>query len=143
MSTGTGRGLQTPRVSRGLAVGDLDDDGDPDVVLSNMDAPPALLENRQRTGHHWIAFRVTAPAGNRFAIGARVTITSGGKTQTREIRSGGSYLSQSDLRPLFGLGDAAGPVSVEVRMPGGARWSWQDLAVDRLHTLELTGTGRR
>ena len=143
VSTGTGRGLQTPRVSRGLAVGDLDDDGDPDVVLSNMDAPPALLENRQRTGRHWIAFRFTAPAGNRLAIGATVTITAGGRTQTREVRSGGSYLSQSDLRPLFGLGDAAGPVSVEVRMPGGARWSWQDLAVDRLHTLELTGTGRR
>jgi enediyne biosynthesis protein E4 len=143
VSSGTGTGLQTPRVSRGLAVGDLDDDGDPDVVLSNMDAPPALLENRQRTGHHWIAFRLAAPAGNRLAIGATVTITSGGKTQTREVRSGGSYLSQSDLRPLFGLGDAAGPVSVEVRMPGGARWSWQDLPVDRLHTLELTGTGSR
>ncbi len=141
VSAGTGRGLQTPRVSRGLAVGDLDDDGDPDVVLSNMDAPPALLENRQRTGRHWIAFRLSAPAGNRLAIGATVTVTSGGRTQTREVRSGGSYLSQSDLRPLFGLGDAAGPVSVEVRMPGGARWSWQDLPVDRLHTLELTGTG--
>ena len=95
VSAGTGRGLQTPRVSRGLAVGDLDDDGDPDVVLSNMDAPPALLENRQRTGRHWIAFRVTAPAGNRLAIGATVTITAGGRTQTREVRSGGSYLSQS------------------------------------------------
>ena len=59
----------------------------------------------------------------------------------REVRSGGSYLSQCDLRPLFGLGDAAGPVAVEVRMPGGARWSWQDLPVDRLHMLELTGTG--
>ena len=143
VSAGTGGGLQTPRVSRGLAVGDLDDDGDPDVVLSNMDAPPALLENRQRTGHHWIAFRLRAPSGNRLGVGASVTVTSGGKTQTREVRSGGSYLSQSDLRPLFGLGDATGPVSVEVRMPGGARWSWQDLPVDRLHTLELTGTGRR
>jgi hypothetical protein len=138
-----GPGLQTPRVSRGLAVGDLDDDGDPDLVLSNMDAPPALLENRQRTGRHWIAFRLAAPAGNRLAIGATVTITSAGTRQTREVRSGGSYLSQSDLRPLFGLGDAAGPVSVEVRMPGGARWSWQDLPVDRLHVLELTGTGSR
>jgi hypothetical protein len=143
VSTGTGTGLQTPRVSRGLAVGDLDDDGDPDVVLANMDAAPALLENRQRTGRHWIAFRLAAPAGNRLAIGATVTITSAGRTQIREVRSGGSYLSQSDLRPLFGLGDAAGPVSVEVRMPGGARWSWQDLPVDRLHVLELTGTGRR
>ena len=63
VSAGTGRGLQTPRVSRGLAVGDLDDDGDPDVVLSNMDAPPALLENRQRTGRHWIAFRLTRAGG--------------------------------------------------------------------------------
>ncbi|MEO5823043.1 MAG: CRTAC1 family protein, partial [Vicinamibacteraceae bacterium] len=143
VSAGSGHGLQTPRVSRGLAVGDLDDDGDPDVVLSNMDAPPALLENGQRTGHHWIAFRVTAPGGNRLAIGATVTVTSGGKTQTREVRSGGSYLSQSDLRPLFGLGEAAAPVAVEVRMPGGARWSWQDLPVDRLHVLELTGTGSR
>jgi len=126
-----------------LAVGDLDDDGDPDLALSNMDAAPALLENRQRTGHHWIAFRLIAPAGNRLAIGATVTITSGGRTQTREVRSGGSYLSQSDLRPLFGLGDAAGPVSVAVRMPGGLRWSWHDLAVDRLHVLELTGSGSR
>ncbi len=142
VSAGAGQGLQTPRVSRGLAVGDLDDDGDPDLVLSNMDAAPALLENRQRTGHHWIAFRLAAPAGNRFAIGATVTVTSAGTRQTREVRSGGSYLSQSDLRPLFGLGDAAGPVSVEVRMPGGARWSWQDLPVDRRHVLELTGTGR-
>jgi hypothetical protein len=143
VSAGTGLGLQTPRVSRGLAVGDLDDDGDPDVVFSNMDAPPALLENRQQTGHHWIAFRLAAPAGNQLAIGATVTITAGGTRQTREVRSGGSYLSQSDLRPLFGLGAAAGPVSVEVRMPGGARWSWQDLPVDRLHVLELTGTGSR
>jgi enediyne biosynthesis protein E4 len=143
VSAGTGKGLQTPRVSRGLAVGDLDDDGDPDVVLSNMDAAPALLENRQRTGRHWIAFRLSAPAGNRFAVGATVRVTSGGRTQMREVRSGGSYLSQSDLRPLFGLGDATGPVAVEVRMPGGARWSWQDLPVDRLHVLELTGTGSR
>jgi hypothetical protein len=143
VSAGAGRALQTPRVSRGLAVGDLDDDGDPDLVLSNMDAAPALLENRQRTGRHWVAFRLAAPSGNRLGIGATVSVKSGGRTQTREVRSGGSYLSQSDLRPLFGLGDAAGPVSVEVRMPGGARWSWQDLAVDRLHVLELTGTGSR
>jgi len=108
-----------------------------------MDAAPALLENRQRTGHHWIAFRLAAPVGNRFAIGATVTVTSAGRRQLREVRSGGSYLSQSDLRPLFGLGDAAAPVSVEVRMPGGARWSWQDLPADRLHVLELTGTGSR
>jgi hypothetical protein len=56
----------------------------------------------------------------------------------REIRSGGSYLSQSDLRTYFGLGDYAGSVAVEVRMPGGRRWRWQGLAGDRLHVLELS-----
>jgi hypothetical protein len=137
VSKKAGAGLQVARVGRGTAVGDLDNDGDPDLVVSNMDDAPMLLDNRQQTGRHWIAFRVTAPARNRFAIGAKVTIDAGGRKQFREIRSGGSYLSQSDLRPSFGLGDYSGPVTVEVRMPGGRRWSWKDLAVDRTHTLEL------
>jgi enediyne biosynthesis protein E4 len=143
VSATAGGGLRIARVGRGLAVGDLDDDGDPDLVVSNMDAPPSLLENRQRTGRHWVAFRLSAPAGNRLAIGATVTIESNGRRQIREVRSGGSYLSQGDLRPLFGLGESTAPVSVEVRMPGGARWSWKDLPVDRLHRLELTGTGSK
>src|SRR4029453_270060 len=62
-----GGGLQIARVGRGLAVGDLDDDGDPDLVVSNMDDAPTLLENKQRTGHHWIGVRVVSPTGNRFA----------------------------------------------------------------------------
>jgi hypothetical protein len=140
VSAGAGSGLQVARVSRGLAVGDLDDDGDPDVVVSNMDDAPTILENRQRTGNHWVAVRVVSPTGNRFAIGAKVTIDAGGSKQLREIRSGGSYLSQSDLRQYFGLGDYGGPVAVEVRMPGGNRWRWQGLPIDRLHVLELSET---
>jgi hypothetical protein len=133
-----GPALQQPRVSRGLAVGDLDDDGDLDVVLSNMDAPPTVLENRQRLGNRWVAFRLVHPGANRFAIGAKVTIEAGGRRQSREVRSGGSYLSQSDLRPHFGLGAHEGPVQVEVRMPGGRTWRWSGLASNRLHVLELT-----
>ena len=130
------------RVGRGLAVGDLDDDGDPDLVVSNMDDAPTLLENRQRTGHHWVAFRVVSPRGNRFAIGAKVTVDAGGAKQFREVRSGGSYLSQGDLRAYFGLGGHPGPVDVEVRMPGGRRWRWRGLATGRLHVLELEDAGR-
>ena len=138
VSPRAGAGLQVARVGRGLAVGDLDDDGDPDLVVSNMDDAPTLLENRQRTGHHWVAFRVAGPTGNRFAIGAKVTVEAAGKKQMREIRSGGTYLSQSDLRAYFGLSDHSGPVAVEVRMPGGRRWQWPALTGDRLHVLELS-----
>jgi hypothetical protein len=62
--------------------------------------------------------------------------------QIREIRSGGSFLSQNDLRASFGLGDYGGPVDVEIRMPGGRRWQWKQLPVDRLHVLTLSEPSR-
>jgi hypothetical protein len=141
VSERAGSGLQIARVGRGLAVGDLDNDGDLDLVVNNMDDAPTLLENRQKTGHHWIGIQPVAPAGNRFAIGAKVTVSAGGRTQMREIRSGGSFLSQNDLRAFFGLGDNATPVDVEVRMPGGHRWSWKQLPVDRFHVVTLSSSG--
>ena len=137
-----GRGLQVRKSSRGLAVGDLDDDGDLDVVVTNVDDVPTVLENRQSTGNHWVAFRVESPGKNHFAIGARVTVEAGGTRQIREIRSGGSYLSQSDLRASFGLASWTGPVNVEVRMPGGSRWRWRSLLSDRLHVLTLSEANR-
>ncbi len=102
-----------------------------------------MLENKQATGNHWAAFRLDQPTGNRFAVGARVTLTAAGRRQVREVRSGGSYLSQNDLRPHFGLGAYAGPLEVEVRMPGGRRWTWSGLAADRLHVLTLDPKTRR
>ena len=113
VSDRAGAGLQLAAVGRGLAIGDLDNDGDVDIIVNNMDAPPTLLENRQQTKHHWLAIRAAAPAGNRFAIGAKVTVNGGGTKQMREIRSGGSFLSQNDLRAFFGLGDYTGP------------WTWR------------------
>jgi hypothetical protein len=138
VSDRAGPGLQLAAVGRGLAVGDLDNDGDVDIVVNNMDAAPTLLENRQQTTHHWLAVRPAAPAGNRFAIGAKITVTGGGTTQMREVRSGGSFLSQNDLRAYFGLGDYAGPVDVEIRMPGGRRWEWKQIPGDRVHLLSLS-----
>ena len=136
VSATAGGGLQRAWSSRGLAVGDLDDDGDLDLVLSNVDDVPTVLENRQRTGHHWVGFQLKKEGTNPFAIGARVTLEAAGRRQIREVRSGGSYLSQNDLRAHFGLGDDAGPVDVEVRL-GQARWSFKALPVDRYQLLTL------
>jgi hypothetical protein len=137
VSDTAGKGLQVQKSSRGLAVGDLDNDGDLDLVISNMDDVLTVLENRQQTGHHWVGVQIKRAAENRFGIGARVTITGGGVTQQREIRSGGSYLSQSTLIAHFGLSSFAGPIDVEVRMPGGAVSRWRGQPVDRVLTLEV------
>ena len=84
------------------------------------------------------ALQLAAPTGNRLAIGAKVTVTAAGRRFVREVRSGSSFMSQGDLRLHVGLGAHAAPVDVEVRMPGGDRWAWRGLAVDRLHALELS-----
>jgi hypothetical protein len=136
VSATAGGGLQRAWSSRGLAAGDLDNDGDLDLVMSNIDDVPTVLENRQRTGHHWVGFQVKKDGTNAFAIGARVRVDAGGRRQVREVRSGGSYLSQNDLRAHFGLGDYAGPVDVEVRL-GQAVWRWKALPTDRYQTLSL------
>jgi len=137
VSATAGSGLQVAKSSRGLAVGDLDNDGDLDLIVTNMDETPTLLRNQQRTGNHWVEVQLDQAGGNRFCIGARVTIRGNGTPQVREIRSGGGYLSQSDLRAHFGLGSHGGPVDVEARMPGGGVWRWSNQPTDRVLKLTL------
>lgn len=141
VSARAGRGLVMLKCSRGVVAGDLDNDGDPDLVVSAMDEPPTLLENTQRTGNHWLGVDLRQRSGNRFAIGARVTVTADGRRQIREVRSGGGYLSQSDLRPLFGLGQSTAPVTVDVRL-GQVRWRFTGIAPDRFVTLDLDDAHR-
>jgi hypothetical protein len=141
VSATAGRGLAVQKCSRAVAVGDLDNDGDPDLVVSAMDEPPTLLENTQRTGQHWLGIDLRKRSGNRFAIGARVTVEGDGRRQVREVRSGGGYLSQNDLRALFGLGASGAPVTVDVRL-GPATWRWTGVAPDRHVTLDLDDAHR-
>ena len=135
-----GAALQQPRVSRGLAVADLDNDGNVDVIVGDLDGAPMILHNAGISGRHWVSFELAGTKSNRLAIGARITLTSGGMTQTDEIRSGGSYLSQNDLRVHFGLGSAAKIDSLQVRWPSGHVDSISSLPADHFYAI-LEGAG--
>jgi len=119
LSRSVGPGLQLMRSGRGVAVGDLDNDGEVDIVVNNQNDPPTLLLNRSRTRNNSLSIRTIGIKSNRDGIGAQVTVVVGGHRQMEEVRSGGSYLSQNDLRVHFGLGKAARADRVEIRWPSG------------------------
>ncbi len=140
-STEAGPALEEKRASRGLAVGDLFNDGNMDVVVGDIDGAPMVLRNRGVPGRHWVSFELAGgPKSNRLAINARLKLTAGGVTQTDEIHSGGSYLSQNDLRVHFGLGAATKIDSVEIRWPSGKVETLTNLAADKFYSV-LEGQG--
>ncbi len=120
---------------RGAAFGDIFNTGNIDVVLLNVGEPPSLLLNTNQDGYHRVLFRLVGTKSNRAAIGARVTIRSGGVQQFSEVRGGGSYLSQNDLRLHFGLGAAAKMESVEIRWPNGNVEALRDVGGDYIYTI--------
>ena len=127
-STAWGGGLTQPMASRGAAAGDLDGDGRPEILVGNMNEPPSLLKVSGRAGAS-VLVRLAGTRANRDAIGARVTLRAGGLTQIDEVRSGGSYASQSDFRLHFGLGEARRVERLTVRWPGGGTEVFEDLPV--------------
>lgn len=121
VSLQAGTGIAELAAARGLAIGDFDNDGDLDVVLNCVNEPPQLLRCDNKTNNHWLKLKLVGAKSNRSAIGARITCTTpDGHRQIDEVRSGGSYLSQSDLRVHFGLG-ASETVAVEIHWPSGRR----------------------
>jgi enediyne biosynthesis protein E4 len=136
----SGPALKENRVSRGLAVGDLFNDGNVDVVISDIDGGPMILRNLGVRGRHWVSFELAGTKSNRLALNARVKVIAGGVTQTDEIHSGGSYLSQNDLRLHFGLGPATKIDRVEVRWPSGKVDILNNLDADQFYAL-LEGEG--
>ena len=135
-----GPALQEKRVSRGLAVGDLFNDGNVDAVIGDIDGGPMILKNHGVPGRHWVSFELAGVKSNRLALNARIKIVAGGVTQTDEIHSGGSYLSQNDLRVHFGLGSTAKIDSVEIHWPSGKVESLTNLAADHFYSV-LEGQG--
>ena len=127
--------LTSERVSRGLAQGDLDDDGRVDIVINDLDGPPHVLLNTLAETGHWLRVRLRGRAPNTDAIGATVVVRTAGAVQRRLVRSGTSYISQDDMRPHFGLGAAAKADSIEVTWPDGTKTSLENVKAGQ--TLEI------
>ncbi|MGB8473121.1 MAG: CRTAC1 family protein [Candidatus Acidiferrum sp.] len=120
---------------RGAAFGDIFNTGNVDVVLLNVGKPPSLLLNINADGNHRVLFKLVGTKSNRAAIGARVTIHAGGVRQIAEVRGGGSYLSQNDLRLHFGLGKSTKIDSLEIRWPSGKLETLHNVPADAIYTI--------
>jgi enediyne biosynthesis protein E4 len=131
VSSQAGSGFEKAQSSRGLAVGDINNDGQMDLLIANLDAPPSLLLNRNTFGN-WILLKLKGSKSNRSAIGARVWARTGSLVQMREVKSGGSYQSQNDLRVHFGLGSARTIDQLEIRWPGGKVQTMNDVKANQI-----------
>ena len=131
----SGAPLMTERASRGTAFGDVDNDGDVDVVVNDLDGAPQLLRNDGGNAKSSILVKLVGAKSNRDGIGARVRVVAGDLKQVDEVRSGGSYLSQNDLRLHFGLDGRAKVDAIEVRWPSGAVDTVPGAAANRILTI--------
>jgi hypothetical protein len=120
---------------RGAAFGDLNNDGNIDIVLVNVGAPPTLLLNQGGNSNHRVLFKLVGTKSNKSAIGARVTVKAGDLVQFSEVRAGGSYISQNDPRLHFGLGAESRMSEVEIKWPSGKVEVLRDLPADFIHTI--------
>ena len=129
-------GLTQGWKSRGLALGDYDNDGRLDVLINNLDDGPVLLHNEMPRAGHWLLIRCVGTKSNRSAVGARLTLRAGDLRETREIKAGMSYLSSNDLRVHFGLGQHQKVDTLEIKWPSGLVQTVQNIRADQIVTIE-------
>jgi enediyne biosynthesis protein E4 len=125
---------------RGVAFGDINNDGNVDVVVLNVGEAPSLLLNHNQSSNHRVLFKLVGTKSNKAAIGARVTVKAGSLTQFDEVRGGASYLSQNDLRLHFGLGDNDKMNEITIRWPNGETETLREVAADFIYTI-VEGAG--
>jgi hypothetical protein len=135
ISESAGSGILENHAARGAAFGDYDNDGAVEIVVNNQNEPPTLLKQATHPDGNWVLIKLEGTRSNHSAIGARVRLTARGRTQTDEVRSGGSYLSQSDLRLHFGLGAARRIDHIEIDWPSGVHQQEANLDVNRVITI--------
>ena len=136
ISERSGGGLLASRCGRGAAFGDIFNSGQVDVVINNLNDVPTLLRNQSPSTNSWIVVRLVGTRTNRAAIGSRVIIESDGRRQMQEVRSGGSFCSQSDLRLHFGLGHAREATRILVKWLNGGQEVLEHVAANRLLVIQ-------
>ena len=136
VSDQVGAALKVPRVGRGLAVGDLFNDGGQEVVIEDLEGEPTILRTEGGPRNHWISFELAGTKSNKLALNARVRVVTRNFAQTDEVRSGGSYLSQSEVRLHFGLGDQRQADRVEISWPSGGTETLKSLDADRFYCVK-------
>jgi hypothetical protein len=141
LSTESGPGCTLPESSRGMAIGDLWNDGRISVAVNNISSKPSLLVNLAANTNHWLGIRAIGTKSNRDGIGAQLSVFAGGRKYTQEVRSGSSYISSNDLRLHFGLGSTTEVDRVEVRWPSGLHENFDPPGLDRMIML-VEGKGK-
>jgi len=136
VSEQAGEGVTRPNASRGAAFGDYDNDGDIDVLINSVNGAPELLRATSTNQNNWIKIKTTGTKSNRDGIGARVKCVTADGVQIDEVRSGGSYYSQNDLRVHFGVGKNQRIKTIEIRWPSGQVDTLNDVAVNQLITVK-------
>jgi hypothetical protein len=135
-----GAAITTPSTGRGCAFGDFNNDGWVDIIVNNQNAEPSLLKITGQNGNHWINIKLVGVKSNRSAIGARVKCVAGMLSQIDEVRSGGSYISQSDLRIHFGLEKNKVIDLLEIQWPSGAVDRLRNVAADQFLRIQEGGS---
>ncbi|HEY7303500.1 MAG TPA: CRTAC1 family protein [Bryobacteraceae bacterium] len=136
VSQQTGPAFRELHSSRGAAFGDFDNDGSIEIAVNNQNEPPSLLKQAVKPPGHWVLLKLAGTRSNRSAIGARVKVIADGHEQSGEVRSGGSYLSQNDLRMHFGLGTATKIDRIEIAWPSGRRQVLENQKCNRVLTIQ-------
>jgi hypothetical protein len=140
VSNSAGPGILSNRSSRGVAFADFNNDGHVEIAINNQNDSPSLLRNEGNYRHHWVEIQTVGIKSNRAGIGTRVKVIAGGRAQINEVRSGGSYLSQSDLRLHFGLGGNSKIELLELVWPSGVIDRITNAPIDCIITVrEETG----
>lgn len=135
ISKQVGPAIQELQVSRGVAMGDLFNNGKLDLVIENLEGAPMILAPQGGPPNHWISLQIEGAKSNRLALNARVTATAGDLVQTKEVLSGGSYLSQNDLRIHFGLGSHDRVDKLEILWPDGTKQAFANVTADRFYQV--------